>query len=73
MRVSRRGALVDVAVVGHPEAGHCILEADWLARQLGVNADELVGRRYTCRVVPDRYGITFSDFRFVASRTDTAG
>jgi hypothetical protein len=36
--------------------------AEVLVRQLGVDSGSLVGSRYTCLEVTDRFGTTFSDF-----------
>jgi hypothetical protein len=37
--------------------------AEVLVRQLGVDPGSLVGSRYTCLEVTDRFGTTFSDFQ----------
>jgi hypothetical protein len=61
--VARRGALLDVQAVGRDE--RTVEVAASLAELLGVNDADLVGRRYTCLVVPDRFGVARSDYRLV--------
>jgi hypothetical protein len=62
--VGTRGVLVDVETVAGPRRRETE-NPDWLARQLGVEPSTLIGRRYTCRVIKDRDGITSTDFRIV--------
>ncbi|NBE85459.1 hypothetical protein GVV04_31895 [Micromonospora sp. NEAU-HG-1] len=40
-------------------------DAATLAFQLGVEETSLPGRRFSCWVAPDEYGVTRSDFRIV--------
>jgi hypothetical protein len=60
----RRGDLLTVEAVNHPPQRHTEVPAI-LADQLGVDPATLVGRRYSCLVVTDRFGITMSDFQLI--------
>jgi hypothetical protein len=60
--ISERNGLATVQQVGENSRPTKEL-ASFLAQQLGVPEDHLVGRRYTCFAVPDRWGTTHSDFR----------
>lgn len=63
--VGRRGGLVEVRQAD-VEARIRKTDASMLALNLGVDESTLVGRRYSCWVVPDEYGFTRSDFRLVS-------
>lgn len=63
--VAQRGALLHVQAVQRPDAQD-VVSVGSLTRLLGVADDaHLVGLRYTCRVVPERFGETRSDYRLV--------
>lgn len=60
--VEAQGALV-ITESSTPSPDRDAVPADHLARQLGVEPGSLVGRRYTCLTVTDRFGTTLSDFQ----------
>ncbi|MFE7960011.1 hypothetical protein [Streptomyces sp. NPDC057413] len=57
-----RGILADSVAVHDPSDKHP-LPSQVLAANLGVEATELTGLRYTCLVSRDPYGTTRSDYR----------
>jgi hypothetical protein len=64
--VGVRGGIADFQPAADPSKVHRT-GADTLAAQLKVDVADLVGRRFSCWVVPDRYGVVRSDFRRVES------
>jgi immunity protein 10 of polymorphic toxin system len=60
--VEAMGALVITETIT-PSPDRDAVPADHLARQLGVEPTSLVGRRYSCLSVTDRFGTTLSDFQ----------
>lgn len=57
-----RGALADYeAVVDRSDRDTTSLKV--LEVNLKLSADDLVGKHFTCRVVRDAYGTTYSEFR----------
>jgi len=62
--VGRRGGLAEVRQAD-AEARVRKTDASMLALNLGVEESTLVGRRYSCWVVPDEYGFTRSDFKLI--------
>jgi len=63
--VGRRGGLAEVRRAD-AEATVRKTDASVLALNLGVEESTLVGRRYSCWVVPDEYGFTRSDYKLVS-------
>jgi len=63
--VGRRGGLVEVHQAD-AEGRTRKTDASMLALNLGVDESALVGRRYSCWVVPDEYGFTRSDFKLIS-------
>jgi hypothetical protein len=59
-----RGVLADSQAADNPADTTTIMAAS-LAQSLKIDTASLSGQRYTCHVVPDPYGRTFSDYQLI--------
>ena len=63
--VGKRGGIAEFRESG-TESRVRKTDAAMLAFNLGVDESSLPGRRFSCWVVPDEYGVTRSDFKLTA-------